>query len=122
MKVVIAGGSGQVGTVLARAWHAHTHEVVVLSRQPKTCPWRTVAWDGATADAWVGEIDGSDVVINLAGRSVNCRYTRNNRQEILHSRVQSTRAIADAIAQARRPPRVWLQASTATITRIDMTG
>ena len=61
------------------------------------------------------EVDGSDVVINLAGRSVNCRYTPNNRQEILNSRVKSTRAVGDAIAQARRPPRAWLQASTATI-------
>lgn len=115
MKVVIPGGSGQVGTILARVLHADGRDVVVLTRQPQTSPWRTVPWDGATSGPWVKEVDGSDVVINLAGRSVNCRYTPNNRQEILDSRVKSTRAVGDAIAQARRPPRVWLQASTATI-------
>jgi len=115
MKVVIPGGSGQVGTILARALHADGHDVVVLTRQPQSSPWGTVAWDGATLGPWVKEVDGSDVVINLAGRSVNFRYTPDNRQEILDSRVKSTRAVGDAIAQARRPPQVWLQASTATI-------
>ena len=115
MKIAIPGGSGQVGTILARAWHADGHEVIVLSRRPRAAPWRTVAWDGATEGPWVGEIDGSDVVVNLTGRSVNCRYTPQRRQEILDSRVKSTRAVGEAIAQARRPPRVWLQASTATI-------
>ncbi len=115
MKVVIPGGSGQVGTILARAMQADGHDVVVLTRRPQTCPWRTVAWDGATSGPWAKEVDGSDVVINLAGRSVNCRYTPHNRREILDSRVKSTRAVGAAVAQARRPPRVWLQASTATI-------
>lgn len=115
MKVVIPGGSGQVGTILARALHADGHDVVVLTRQPQISPWRTIAWDGATSGPWEKEVDGSDVVINLAGRSVNCRYTPSNRQEIVDSRVKSTRAVGDAIAQACRPPRAWLQASTATI-------
>ena len=116
MKVVIPGGSGQVGTILARALQADGHDVVVLSRQPQgSRPWRTVAWDGASPGPWMGEVDGSEVVINLAGRSVNCRYTRHHRQEILASRVTSTRAVGAAIARARRPPRVWLQAGTATI-------
>jgi hypothetical protein len=115
MKVVIPGGSGQVGTILARALHADGHDVVVLSRSPQAAPWRAVAWDGATHGAWVDEMDGSDVVINLTGRSVNCRYTPRHRREILDSRVRSTRVVGHAIAQARRPPRVWLQASTATI-------
>jgi uncharacterized protein (TIGR01777 family) len=115
MKVVIPGGSGQVGTILARALHADGHDVVVLSRQPQPSPWRTIAWDGAAPGPWAREVDGSDVVINLTGRSVNCRYTPNHRQEILDSRVKSARAVGEAIAQARRPPRAWLQASTATI-------
>ena len=115
MKIVIPGGSGQVGTVLARAFHAEGHEVVVLSRHPVNRPWRIVKWDGATLADWRREIDGCDVVINLAGRSVNCRYSARNRREILESRVLSTRVVAEAIAQAGRPPRVWLQASTATI-------
>jgi uncharacterized protein (TIGR01777 family) len=115
MKIVIPGGSGQVGTVLARAMHSEGHDVVVLSRQPSARPWRVVGWDGATLGAWSTELDGSDVVINLTGRSVNCRYTPKNRQEILESRVTATRVLGDAISQALRPPRVWLQASTATI-------
>jgi uncharacterized protein (TIGR01777 family) len=74
-----------------------------------------VRWDGITLGPWVDEIDGSDVVIDLAGRSVNCRYNPANRREILESRVLSVRVVGDAIANARRPPHTWLQASTATI-------
>jgi uncharacterized protein (TIGR01777 family) len=115
MKIVIPGGSGQVGTVLARAFHAGGDDVVVLSRRPEVRPWRVVAWQAATLDGWQREIDGCDVVINLAGRSVNCRYSRKNREEILRSRLDSTRVVGEAIAQSARPPRLWLQASTATI-------
>jgi uncharacterized protein (TIGR01777 family) len=116
MKIVIPGGSGQVGTVLARALRGQGHDVVVLSRQADaTKPWRVVGWDGKTLGAWAAEVDGSDLVINLAGRNVNCRYHERNRREILESRVRSTAAVGAAIGQARRPPRVWLQASTATI-------
>lgn len=115
MKIVIPGGTGQVGTVLARAFHPE-HEVVVLSRgTTRHLPWRVVAWDGRTLGPWAEEIDGADVVINLAGRSVNCRYHERNRHEIIASRVQSVLAVGEVIQQALRPPRVWLQASTATI-------
>jgi uncharacterized protein (TIGR01777 family) len=115
MKIVIPGGSGQVGTLLARALHADGHDVVILSRRPAVRPWRVVPWDGATLADWQTEIDGSDAVINLAGRSVNCRYNAANREAILQSRVLSTRVVGRAIARASRQPRVWLQASTATI-------
>jgi uncharacterized protein (TIGR01777 family) len=117
MKIAIPGGTGQVGTLLARAFLRDGHEVVVLGRHvPKReAPWRVVLWDPANLDGWSDELDGADVVINLAGRSVNCRYTPQNRQEILESRVASVRAVGQAIARARRPPAVWLQASTATI-------
>jgi uncharacterized protein (TIGR01777 family) len=119
MKIVIPGGTGQVGTVLARAFHRDGHEVVVLSRYPrrypKTAPWRVVRWDPADQKGWPAEIDGADVVINLAGRSVNCRYTKKNKEEILRSRVSSVHAVGRAIREAKRPPAVWLQMSTATI-------
>jgi uncharacterized protein (TIGR01777 family) len=101
--------------VLARAFVADGHEVVVLSRSPAKAPWRTVGWDGVTIGDWAAEVDGADVVINLAGRSVNCRYNAENRRQIVESRVQSTRIVGQAIARAARPPGVWLQASTATI-------
>lgn len=115
MKIVIPGGTGQVGTVLSRAFGAE-NDVVILSRDPVAPEaFRTVQWDGKNSGAWVKEIDGADVVINLAGRSVNCRYNANNRREILESRINSVRAVGRAIADAPRPPRVWLQAATATI-------
>ena len=115
MKIVIPGGSGQVGTVLAREFHARQYEVVVFSRAAHPAPWKVVKWDGETIGDWARWIEGSDVVINLAGRSVNCRYTPANRAEIKESRVRSTHALGKAIAAASSPPRVWLQASTATI-------
>jgi uncharacterized protein (TIGR01777 family) len=115
MKVVIPGGTGQVGTLLARAFAADGHDVVVLSRNPGKAPWRVVRWDAETVGDWAGELEGADAVINLAGRSVNCRYHARNRRLIKESRVNSTRAVGQAIAKAVRAPRVWLQASTATI-------
>ena len=116
MKIVIPGGSGQVGTLLARAFHKDGHDVAVLSRNPRPeLPWRTVVWDGQSEEDWTRELEGTDAVINLAGRSVNCRYNLENRREIMASRIDSTHAVGRAIAKANRPPRVWLQASTATI-------
>jgi hypothetical protein len=111
MKIVIPGGSGQLGTLLARHFGAGGHKVVVVSRHAtNTMPWRRVGWEDLEK-----EIEGADVVINLAGRNVNCRYTAANRQQIMRSRVESTRAVGEAIAKAANPPHVWLQASTATI-------
>ncbi|MFL6207865.1 MAG: TIGR01777 family oxidoreductase [Pyrinomonadaceae bacterium] len=115
MKIIIPGGTGQVGTMLARAFHAGGHEVVVLSRKPGSAAWREVAWDAETLTDWAAELDGADAVINLAGRSVNCRYNAENRRVIKASRVNSTRVVGAAIAKCARPPRVWLQASTAAI-------
>jgi len=116
MKVVIPGGSGQVGTVLARAFQQRGDEVVVLSRtQSNSLPWRVVQWNGETLGEWTREFENADVIINLAGQSVNCRYTPENRRLIIDSRVKSTRVVGQAIAETERPPRVWLQASTATL-------
>jgi len=115
MKVVIAGGTGQVGTILAREFHRRGDEVVILSRTPRAAPWRIARWDAETLGDWAAELEGADVVINLAGRSVNCRYNAKNRKLITESRVKSTQVVGEAIARASNPPRVWLQASTATI-------
>ncbi|MFF7871253.1 TIGR01777 family oxidoreductase [Streptomyces qaidamensis] len=113
MKFVMPGGTGQVGTVLKRALSAAGHDVVVLSRHPGG-PGE-VYWDGATPGSWAAEIDGCDVVVNLAGRSVNCRYTPANLRQMMDSRVHSARVVGEAIAAASRPPRLWLQMSTATV-------
>ena len=115
MRIVIPGGSGQVGTILAREFHTRGEQVVVLARSPRSAPWQVIQWDARTLGPWAAALDGVDAVINLAGRSVNCRYTAANRRAILDSRVESTRVVGQAIAGATTPPRVWLQASTATI-------
>jgi uncharacterized protein len=115
MKIVIPGGSGHVGTILARAFHSAGHDVIVLSRSPSPAPWRVARWDASTPGDWVEHLDRADAVINLAGRSVDCRYDAENRNAILESRIASTRILGRAIGASNRPPRVWLQASTATI-------
>ena len=116
MKIVIPGGSGQVGTILAREFHGRGDEVVVLSRTNSNVqPWRVVKWDGESLGDWASEFEDAEAVINLAGQSVNCRYTPENRKTITESRVKSTRIVGQAIAETNKPPRVWLQASTATL-------
>ena len=115
MKIVIPGGSGHIGTVLARAFHARGDQVVVLSRTPAETPWRTVEWDGEMIGGWALEFEKADAVINLAGQSVQCRYNEENKRVLTDSRLNSTRVVGQAIARAARPPAVWLQASTATI-------
>jgi uncharacterized protein (TIGR01777 family) len=103
--------------MLARHFHRRGHAVTVLSRSPRPAPWRALAWDGRTSGAWVAALAESDVCINLAGRSVNCRYTEANRRAIYDSRIGSTRLLHDAIASLPRPPGVWINAGTATIYR-----
>jgi uncharacterized protein (TIGR01777 family) len=114
MKIVIPGGSGQIGVVLSRHYRAAGHQVVILGRAGGRSSG-TTPWDGKTLGPWAAELDGADVVVNLAGRTVNCRYTEENLAQMMSSRVDSTRVVGEAIAAAKRPPRVWLQMSTATI-------
>src|SRR5271156_6516493 len=108
MKIVIPGGTGQVGHLLARHFHAQGHNVIVFSRTPQPVPWRIVPWDGLTLGPWVAQPEQSDVCINLAGRSVNCRYTPANRRAIFDSRVLSTKILGEAIASLQHPPAIWL--------------
>jgi hypothetical protein len=117
MRIVIPGGSGQVGHILARHFCAQGHDVTVLTRSPAHVPWQTVLWDGVNQGDWIDTLEGADVCINLAGRSVNCRYNAANRAAILNSRVDSTRILGKTIAALTHPPIVWLNASTATIYR-----
>jgi uncharacterized protein (TIGR01777 family) len=115
--MVIAGGSGFLGRVLAAHFQKAGYDIAVLSRSPKTAQAgvREVQWDACTLGAWARELEGAAVVINLVGRSVNCRYGEWNRREIMASRIDSTRVIGEAIAKCKTPPPVWLNASTATI-------
>ena len=117
LRIVIPGGSGHVGHMLARFFQERGHHVTVLTRGPYTANWQTVHWDGVHIGPWVETLDGADVCINLAGRSVNCRYHDKNRREIYDSRIGTTRLLNQAIAGLDEPPRIWLNASTATIYR-----
>jgi len=111
-RVVVAGAGGFIGRELVRSLRAQGDEVAVIGRSG------AVTWDDP--DAVAALVDGADVLINLAGKSVNCRYTDRHRDEILRSRVDTTRQLREAVARAARPPHLWLNASTATIYRHEM--
>ena len=117
LRIVIPGGSGQMGRVLARHFQRRGDQVIVFTRSPHAAEWQTVHWDAETPGLWTQYLDGADVCINLTGRSVNCRYTPENRLEIYNSRIASTKLLGNVIGALANPPRVWLNASTATIYR-----
>jgi uncharacterized protein len=115
-RLVLAGGSGLLGRLLARALAARGYEITVLTRSPQGGGHtRYLPWDARTLGEWRRELEGAVAVINLAGRSVNCRYNAANRRLIMDSRVLSTRVLGEAIAACAEPPPTWLNASTATI-------
>jgi uncharacterized protein (TIGR01777 family) len=116
-RIVLAGGSGQIGILLARKFHAVGNEVTVIARRSLVAPWKTALWDAVSLGGWLRTLDGADVVINLAGRSVDCRYNARHKVEILESRVRTTKLIGEAIKSVATPPTVWINASTATIYR-----
>lgn len=131
LQIVIPGGTGHLGHILARHFSSRGDNVTVLTRKPNSSrfaddahgaaeepiPWRRLHWDGENLGDWVDALEGADVILNLAGRSVNCRYTAENQREILESRVRSTRVLGEAIQSLAGPPKVWMNASTATIYR-----
>lgn len=116
-KLVIAGGSGFLGSLLADYFAARGQEIVILTRCPKRRSGlvRDMFWDGTTLGEWSKELESSRALINLAGVSVNCRYHTRNRRRLVDSRLNSTRVLAETIARCVNPPSVWLNASTATI-------
>ncbi len=115
-KMIIAGGSGFLGQILSKWFAERGFEVVILSRSARQfANARCVEWDGKSLGPWAEELDGAHALINLAGRTVNCRYTKRNRAEILDSRIASTKALSQAVADCKVPPSVWLNSSTATI-------
>jgi uncharacterized protein (TIGR01777 family) len=118
-RLILAGGAGFIGRVLARHFSAAGWEIIVLTRRPRAAEsgTRFVGWDGESVGAWAAELEGADALVNLAGRTVNCRYTARNRQEIYDSRLKSTAALGAAIAKCEQPPKVWLNSASATIYR-----
>jgi hypothetical protein len=129
LRIVIPGGTGQLGRILTRHFSALGHHVTVLTRSAGRARemgnppglgkngflWRALPWDAESLGEWAGALEDVDVLINLTGRSVNCRYNAGNRREILESRVRSTEVLGEAIRGLAHPPRLWMNASTATI-------
>ena len=128
-KIVIAGGSGFIGQGVA-LYFGKENEIVILGRDVKNHKnnlygarrsaslqgqIRHVTWDGKTIGAWAKELEAADIVLNLAGKSVNCRYHRKQRAEVINSRVNTTTIIGEAIRNCIRPPKLWINASSTTI-------
>ena len=118
-KIVLAGGNGYLGTVLADYYKALADEVIILSRKVKTSNdnVRTLVWDGRTSGEWIASLEKADLLINLCGKNVNCRYTKKNQDEIVSSRVLPTRLLDDVIKSLVNPPKLWINITSATIYR-----
>ena len=118
-KVILAGGSGYIGSVLADFYTDKADEVVVLTRGSASLKGnvRTVHWNGKDVDQWMYELEGADLLVNLTGKNVNCRYNEKNKAEILSSRLEATAALGKAVAELSNPPKVWIQSASATIYR-----
>lgn len=119
MKIVIAGGSGYLGKVLTHFYQSRASEIVILTRHHAhaTGNLRYVQWDASHVGEWTKELEGADMLVNLTGKSVNCRYHEKNKNEIMSSRVDSTKVLGSAMLVLKNPPRLWLQSSSATIYR-----
>jgi len=118
-KLIIAAGTGFLGQVLAQHFKDKAQEIIILTRGTAHADAniKYVHWDAKSLTGWEAELDGADALINLAGKSVDCRYNEQNKNEIMASRVDSTVALGKAIAQCTNPPQHWLNSSTATIYR-----
>ncbi|HYC30483.1 MAG TPA: NAD-dependent epimerase/dehydratase family protein, partial [Chitinophagaceae bacterium] len=105
-KILLAGGNGYLGTVLARYYSALAREVVILSRKAKPAAGniRTIVWDGKTMGDWADELNNADLLVNLCGKNVNCRYTEQNKKDIVESRVVPTKLLGKAINELESPP------------------
>jgi uncharacterized protein len=118
-KIVLAGGSGYLGKTLIEFYRKNCEEIIVLSRGKPSGNGnvRYVSWDGKTLGDWYKELEFSDMLFNLSGKNVNCRYTPENRKEIIRSRIEPTRVLAEAILQLDNPPKLWVNSGSATIYR-----
>ena len=112
-RIVIAGGSGFIGSALAKDFSQNGHEVVVLTRHPqqRLDGVREILWDGVHIGEWIREFEGAQAIINLTGKSINCPHTPENLHEIHQTRMNSVYAFAAAIRQVKVRPSVWVQAS-----------
>ncbi len=115
MKIVIAGGTGFLGEALAQDLTSKGHNITILTRNPIAT--NHIQWDGENHGEWETALEGADVLINMAGKSVNCRYNEANKKQIYDSRLHSTCILGQAIANSAHPPKLWINSSTATIYR-----
>jgi uncharacterized protein (TIGR01777 family) len=111
-KIMIAGGTGYMGTALKKHFNNNKDQVIILSRSTSNS---SLKWDGKTIGDWAEHLKDTDILINLSGKSVDCRYTEKNKQLIMSSRVESTQVLQQAMEQCPTPPKLWINASTATI-------
>jgi uncharacterized protein len=118
-KIVLAGGNGYLGGVLAEFYKPLANEIIILSRKNKAANGniQSVLWDGRTEGEWKKSLDGADLLINLCGKNVNCRYTEENKAEIINSRIIPTALLGKAIAEMENPPKLWINVTSATIYR-----
>ncbi|MCC6370885.1 MAG: TIGR01777 family protein [Bacteroidia bacterium] len=118
-KIVLAAGTGQMGKALVAYFKDKCNEIVILSRSesPANKHVRTVKWDGKTLGSWWVELENADVLINLTGKNVNCRYNQKNKKEIIDSRTNSVEVLAAAINRCQTVPKLWIQSASATIYR-----
>ena len=118
-KIILAGGNGYLGTVLADHYKKIANEVIILSRHPKAVEnnIKTLVWDGKHAGDWLNELDNAELMVNLCGKNVNCRYTKGNKKAILDSRIGPTNLLGNIIAKLPHPPKLWINVTSATIYR-----
>lgn len=121
-KLIIAAGTGFLGQVLVRHFKNKFEEIVILTRGKSQIidGIKYVNWDARTFSGWENELEQATVLINLAGKSVDCRYTQKNKKEILLSRIESTKILNEAVLKCKKPPKHWLNSSTATIYRFSL--
>ena len=118
-KIILVGGNGYVGGVLANHFSGIAREIIIISRKAaiQKLNIKTVVWDGKTRDKWEKELVGADLIVNLCGKNVNCRYTEKNREEIINSRLIPTKLLGEVINNMDNPPKVWINVTSATIYR-----
>ena len=118
-KIILAGGNGYMGQVFAEYYRNLATEIVILSRKTAATQGniKTLVWNGVDEGEWISDLEGADLLINLCGKNVNCRYTAKNKAEIIASRVDPTRLLGKAIAKLQEPPALWINITSATIYR-----
>ena len=118
-KIILAGGNGYLGKVFAEYYRNLAFEIIILSRRTAANQGNitTLVWNGVDEDTWKDSLEGADLLINLCGKNVNCRYTEKNKAEIIDSRINPTKLLGDVIANLQSPPKLWINITSATIYR-----